>query len=60
MKLHKANVWKRIRGKGRVSRDLETTQRKADKSLGGATTLGLENQVRLKASSTIQAELIYY
>ena len=28
-----ANVWERIRGKGRVSRDLETTQRKADKGL---------------------------
>ena len=33
MKLHKANVWERIREKGRVSRDLETTQRKADKGL---------------------------
>ena len=60
VKLRKANVWERIRGKGRVSRNLETTQRKADKSLEEQQHLDLENQVRLKASSTIQAGLIYY
>ena len=38
VKLHKANVWEGIRGKGRVSRDLETTQRKADKGLRSNNT----------------------
>ena len=54
------NVWEKIRGEGRVSRDLETTQRKADRGLEEQQHLDLENQVRLKASSTIQAGLIYY
>jgi len=33
---------------------------KAHKKFGGATTLGLENQVRLKASLYDTSKLIYY
>jgi len=39
VKLHKGKCLGKIRGKGRVSRDLETTQRKADKGLTSNNTL---------------------
>ena len=53
VKWHKANVWViEQEGKGRASRGLEATQRRFRGGSEGAveaTTLGIENQVRLKA-----------
>jgi len=60
VELRKANVWE---GNKRERESLKGTLRRLKKRqtrVFGATTLGLENQVRLKASSTIQAGLIYY
>ena len=50
---HKANVWViEQEGEGRASRGLEATQRRfrgVSEGTVEATTLGIENQVRLKA-----------
>jgi len=60
VELHKANVWERNKKEGESLKGTLRRLKERQTRVFGATTLGLENQVRLKASSMIQAGLIYY